>query len=126
MGAVLLTGATGFVGKEILDRFPDRGRRVFALVRANDDAAAAARLAPHARLTPVAGDIERPGLGLAARTAAKLADEVTTVVHCAASVSFDLPLADSRRVNVDGTRHVLELAERCRQLVFFFKQKTAY
>jgi thioester reductase-like protein len=126
MGAVLLTGATGFVGKEILDRFLDRGRRVFALVRATDDAAAARRLARHARLTPVAGDIEQPGLGLAASRAAALAEEVTTVVHCAASVSFDLSLADSRRVNVDGTRNVLDLAERCRHLERLSYVSTAY
>ena len=34
-------------------------------------------------------------------------------MHCAASVSFDLALEKSRRVNVDGTRNVVELAERC-------------
>jgi thioester reductase-like protein len=126
MGAVLLTGATGFVGKEILDRFLSRGRRVFALVRAKDDDAAATRLAPHARLTPVAGDIERPGLGLTDSKAAALAEHVTTVVHCAASVSFDLSLSDSRRVNVDGTRHVLELAERCERLERLSYVSTAY
>jgi thioester reductase-like protein len=126
MGAVLLTGATGFVGKEILDRFLDRGRQVFALVRAQDDEAAAARLAPHARLTPVAGDIERPGLGLAEAKAAALAEEVTTVVHCAASVSFDLSLPESRRVNVDGTRHVLEMAQRCEGLERLSYISTAY
>jgi thioester reductase-like protein len=126
MGAVLLTGATGFVGKEILDRFLDRDRQVFALVRADDDEAAARRLSPHARLTAVAGDIERPGLGLAPAAAERLAEEVTTVVHCAASVSFDLSLEDSRRVNVDGTRRVLELAKRCERLERLSYVSTAY
>ncbi|MDP9385532.1 MAG: SDR family oxidoreductase, partial [Actinomycetota bacterium] len=37
---------------------------------------------------------------------------VDTVVHCAASVSFGLSLDDARRVNVDGTRHALDAAER--------------
>jgi thioester reductase-like protein len=126
MGAVLLTGATGFVGKEILDRFLERDRRVFALVRADDDHAAARRLSPHARLTAVAGDIERPGLGLAATTAERLAGEVTTVVHCAASVSFDLSLEESRSVNVGGTRHVLDLAKRCERLERLSYVSTAY
>jgi thioester reductase-like protein len=126
MGAVLLTGATGFVGKEILDRFLDRDRRVFALVRADDDAAAARRLSPHARLTAVAGDIERPGLGLAPATADRLAGEVTTVVHCAASISFDLSLEASRRVNVGGTRHVLDVAKRCERLDRLSYVSTAY
>jgi GDP-D-mannose dehydratase len=45
MGAVLLTGATGFVGGEVLTRFLEQdGRRVYALVRAKDDVAAAERL----------------------------------------------------------------------------------
>jgi nucleoside-diphosphate-sugar epimerase len=35
------------------------------------------------------------------------------VVHCAASVSFGLDLERSRSINVDGTRRVVELAERC-------------
>jgi thioester reductase-like protein len=123
MGAVLLTGATGFVGKEILDRFLARGRDVYALVRAEDDAAAAERLPRHVRLTALAGDIERPGCGL---DADRLASEVTTIVHCAASVSFDLSLEDSRRINVDGTRHVLELAERCSGLERLTYISTAY
>ena len=126
MGAVLLTGATGFVGNEILGRFLRRGRRVFALVRATDDAAAAGRLDRHADLTTVAGDIEQPGLGLAPSTASELAEEVTTVVHCAASISFGLSLPESRRVNVEGTRHVVDLAERCPRLERLSYVSTAY
>jgi thioester reductase-like protein len=121
MGAVLLTGATGFVGKEILDRFLDRGRQVYALVRAPNDDAAKARLPSHANLTPLAGDIERPGLGLASPL-----EDITTIVHCAASVSFDLSLEESRKVNVDGTRHVLELAKRCERLERLSYVSTAY
>ena len=121
MGAVLLTGATGFVGKEILDRFLDRGRRVYALVRAEDNDAAARRLEPHANLTPVAGDIEQPDLGLASPP-----EDVSTIVHCAASVSFDLSLEESRRVNVDGTRNVLDLAKRCERLERLSYISTAY
>ncbi|MGH2780941.1 MAG: SDR family oxidoreductase [Thermoleophilaceae bacterium] len=126
MGAWLLTGATGFVGKEILDRLLQRGHRVHALVRAESDDAAAERLPRHARLEAVAGDIERPRLGLAPDAAARLAEQVTTVLHCAASVSFDLSLEESRRVNVDGTRHVVELAERCRRLERLSYISTAY
>jgi nucleoside-diphosphate-sugar epimerase len=60
---------------------------------------------------PVAGDLERPELGLTPRTREEIAERVTTVVHSAASVSFTLPLPEARSVNVEGTRHVLELAE---------------
>jgi thioester reductase-like protein len=114
VGGVVLTGATGFVGSELLARFLKRGnRRVYALVRASDHEAAEARLPAHERLTGVAADIERPGLGLDRHTADAIAEEATTVVHCAASVSFGLDLEKSRRVNVDGSRRMVELAERC-------------
>jgi long-chain acyl-CoA synthetase len=127
MGAVFLTGATGFVGKEILSRFLERDdRRVFALVRADNDDDAAGRLPEHDRLTAVAGDIEQSGLGLAPETRERVRREVGTVVHCAASVSFDLSLEESRSVNVEGTRRVLELARSCTRLERFTYVSTAY
>jgi thioester reductase-like protein len=127
MGAVMLTGATGFVGRELLERFLERDdRHVYALVRAPDEEAAAERLPRHPRLTAVPGDIESPGLGLDERRSQALAEEVDTVVHCAASVSFGLGLDESRRVNVEGTRHVAELADRCGRLRRFTYISTAY
>jgi thioester reductase-like protein len=127
MGAVLLTGATGFVGMEVLRRFLERGdRRIHALVRAPDDRAAAERLPAHPRLHAVVGDIEEPRLGLSEATRERLAEDVTTVVHCAASISFDLSLEKSRRVNVDGTRNVVGFAERCRRLERLTYVSTAY
>jgi thioester reductase-like protein len=114
MGDVLLTGATGFVGREVLARFLERGdSHVHALVRASDDREAALRLPEHERLSAWAADIERPGLGLDARGTDELAERVSTVVHCAASVSFSLGLEESRRVNVEGTGRMVGLAERC-------------
>jgi thioester reductase-like protein len=127
MGAVLLTGATGFVGREILSRFLERGdRHIFALVRAENDDQAAERLPAHDRLTAVAGDIEQPELGLAGETRELLRREVTTVLHCAASVSFDLPLEESRAVNVEGSRRMLEFARSCQELERFSYVSTAY
>jgi len=127
MGAVLLTGATGFVGREILSRFLEReDRHVFALVRADDDEQAAGRLPAHPRLSAVAGDIEQGGLGLSGEAGQRLRREVTTVVHCAASVSFDMSLEESRGVNVDGTLRMVEFARGCPRLERFSYISTAY
>jgi thioester reductase-like protein len=119
---LLLTGATGFVGMELLARYLERtDRRVYALVRGRDDAEAAARLeAAVSRMLPdpagyadrvvaVRGDVARPGLGMAPRRRAELAEAVGEIVHSAASVSFTLPLPESRAINVEGTRRMLEL-----------------
>src|SRR5438132_9402163 len=92
---VFLTGATGFVGMELLARYLERtNRRVYALVRGADDQAVAARLArtlrflfggDHAyadRVIAVRGDITRPGLHV--RDFDVLAGGVSEIVHGAA------------------------------------------
>jgi thioester reductase-like protein len=127
-GAIFLTGATGFLGMELLARYLERTERhVYALVRPTDDAQPAERLravieelsgdpdAYRGRWTAVAGDAEVPELGIEPARVRELAAEVTDVVHSAASVSFSLPLDESRRINVAGTRRLLEFAELCRE-----------
>jgi thioester reductase-like protein len=125
-GPLLLTGATGFLGMELLARYLERTERtVYALVRARDDAEAQARLratvervvdAPGRfdhRLLAIRGDVAQPGLGLPRSRRLALAGAVTEIVHAAASVSFTLPLAEAREINVEGTQRMLELAELC-------------
>ncbi len=124
-GPVLLTGATGFVGMELLVRLLEHtDRDVVALVRAADDDAAAGRIdallqtllapehrsAARRRVHAVAADLESPGLGLSESTRDGLTARIGAVVHCAASVSFNLELEDARRINVGGTREVMQLA----------------
>jgi thioester reductase-like protein len=65
------------------------------------------------RVEVVVGDVTKPDLGLRAADRRRLAREVTEVVHAAAATKFDLPLDESRRTNVEGTRNLLAFAERC-------------
>jgi thioester reductase-like protein len=141
-GGVLLTGGTGFVGMEILTRFLERSERpVYAMLRARDEAAAAERLrhtmkslfgnedAYKGRVFAVPGDLEQPDLALASRARDALAERVSDVVHCAASVSFADSIEKARQTNVDGTRRMLELADVCRRrggLDHFSYISTAY
>lgn len=64
-------------------------------------------------MTAVTGDIEREGLGLAPADREMIVERARQIVHCAATVSFQTELDECRRINVDGTRRALELAERC-------------
>ena len=139
--AVFLTGATGFLGMEVLARLLDAGDRdVLALVRADDDAGAEARLdgvlstlwddpAPYReRVRAVRGDVTQPGLGLNSRWA-EVAEQTEAVLHCAASISFDLPLPEARAINVDGTARVLDFAIEAQgrgRLERFLHVSTAY
>ncbi len=112
---ILLTGATGFLGMEVLVRLLERsGHDVLCLVRAADGPAAEERLdavlaglyrdpSPYRRrVRALHGDLTS---GVAAPDG-----EVDVVCHCAASISFDLPLEEAREINVEGTRAMLALA----------------
>jgi thioester reductase-like protein len=123
-GRVFLTGATGFVGMEVLVRYLERGSRsVTCLVRAESDDAARARLDKildqliangaelfaH-RIEAVAGEMTADELGLSSELRERLAGEVTTIIHCAANVAFDQTLEGARETNLGGTRRMLEFA----------------
>jgi thioester reductase-like protein len=139
---VFLTGATGFLGMEVLVRLLVAGERdVIALVRPGADTSADERLEavlaqlwrdpePYRdRVRAVAGDVTRPGLGIDPDTRAALAEEVGAVLHCAASISFDLPLDEARAINVEGTREVIAFARECKtlgRLERFLHVSTAY
>ena len=131
---VLLTGATGYVGTLVLARLLARpGTRVVCPIRARDAAHARERLdevlrslwaQPSAdlaeRITPFAFDLGHPGADV------PLLDEVTHVLHCAASVRFDLPLAQARRANVGTAVVIADLARRARRLERMVHVSTAY
>jgi thioester reductase-like protein len=139
--SVFLTGATGFLGMEVLARLLEAGdREVLALIRASDDAAAEQRLddvlttlwddpAPYRdRVRAVRGDVTQRELGLGDRRV-ELAEATGSVLHCAASISFDLPLDEARAINVDGTARVLDFAVEAQArggLERFLHVSTAY
>ncbi|MFZ0042039.1 MAG: SDR family oxidoreductase [Solirubrobacteraceae bacterium] len=128
-GDVLLTGATGFVGMELLERYLERSeRRIIMPVRADGPEGARARVDAvlenlfgslahrhRGRVEAVAADMTAPSLGLERGLRERLAERVTTIIHSAASVSFALPLAEARAVNLEGTRRMLEFAELARE-----------
>jgi len=139
---ILLTGATGFLGMQVLDRIlEETDRPVLACVRATDVISAQRRVAGiletlyggadrhPGRVRAVVADITLPEFGLGPEAWARLARECGAIVHCAASVSFALELAEARVINVGGTAHVLDLARRARAegtLERFVHVSTAY
>ena len=90
-------------------RAPDeagaRQRLDGVLARLYDEPPAAA-----ARIRTVRGDLLQPGLGLSRPDHEWLMGSVERIVHCAASISFELPLEQARAINVGGVRRMLELA----------------
>ncbi|EFG74237.1 NAD-binding protein [Mycobacterium parascrofulaceum ATCC BAA-614] len=128
---VLLTGATGFLGRylalEWLERMDLVDGRVIALVRAKSDDEARARLdrtfdsgdpklLAHYRelaadhLEVIAGDKGEPNLGLDQQTWQRLADTVDLIVDPAALVNHVLPYSELFGPNALGTAELIRIA----------------
>jgi len=133
---VLLTGATGFLGRylalEWLERLARTGGTLICLVRAEDDSAARARLdrtfdagdpklSAHYRelaaghLDVIAGDKGEADLGLDHATWQRLADTVDAIVDPAALVNHLLPYSQLFGPNVVGTAELIRLAITTKQ-----------
>ncbi|MCA9011719.1 MAG: NAD-dependent epimerase/dehydratase family protein [Planctomycetaceae bacterium] len=97
---MLVTGATGLVGSHVVERAVQDGWRVRALIRSGSKT-------DFLRSMPIElheGDLDQPeSLQSACRG-------VTILVHCAAKVGDWGQTEEYRRVNVDGTRALLDAA----------------
>lgn len=133
MDAIFFTGFPGFLGSELLPRVLERlpeaeaiclvQPRFAALARERAAALAQEHRSLEGRLRMVEGDIAAPGLGLGA--AAPVAD-VTEVFHLAAVYDLSVGREVGLRVNLEGTRNVLELARRCPRLRRFQYVSTCF
>jgi thioester reductase-like protein len=113
---VLVTGATGFIGREIVRQLLAIGRRVIALARARPGRAAADRMRDILgwvpgldRLDVVEADLSQPGCGLADVDWRCLRARVGTVIHCAGDTTF-FPgdMATFQRGHIDGPLELLQ------------------
>lgn len=105
---LLVTGATGRLGRRFLEALADRAgfARIYALSR-RPEAGPSLTRAEYVR-----GDVTEA-------IPLELARDVTAILHAAADTRFSAPLEEARAVNVEGTRNVLAFAARCRRLERF-------
>ncbi len=133
MPTLFFTGFPGFLGRELLPRVLERRpddqavclvqEKFSAEARSAVDELARARPRTAGRIRLVAGDITRSDLGI---DAGSLAQEVVEIHHLAAIYNLGVAREAGLRVNVDGTRHVLDLAQRCPRLERVHYVSTCY
>ncbi len=119
---IVITGANGFIGSEILRALRERGvpgSRVIAVIRAKHG------LSPRQRLDQVFSRWVRAGAERHVAGLAQFGDAIQCVewndleealkaqsdaslIHCAADTAFDLPIDEARRINVELTRGLIK------------------
>ncbi|KAF8142400.1 male sterility protein-domain-containing protein, partial [Mycena galopus ATCC 62051] len=135
---VLLTGGTGGLGACILFKLAlhlDTGK-IYVLVRGSIERAKsqwAASMPGHidrilatGRVELLVGDVGEKHLGLDPGVLAELAESVTLVIHCAASIDLMASLNDHIRDNCLPTLELAKLASGFQRLSRFVHVSTAY
>jgi len=105
---VLLTGASGVVGRALLQRLPDHD--VVCLVHRSPVSG------PNVSTVP--GDIASPMLGIAEQAYTKLAARVDAVIHCAAITDFNRSDGSLEATNIAGTEHVAAFAAAANAVLY--------
>ena len=110
-----VTGATGFIGRHLLERLLLRKGKIYCLVRkesvAKFDELRERLGADKDRLVAVTGDLSKPRLGLTPTLLKTLTGKVTHFFHLAALYDLSADEASQVSANIDGTRNAVQLAE---------------
>ena len=148
---VFITGCSGFLGKVILEKLlrSFKCRRIYVLLRSKKVKDVSQRFESdilgskifgrlrdskgaqfdswiRGVVKPVSGDLLSAGMGLSIADREMLANEVSVIIHSAASVEFDLPLEQATQINTDGSLEVLRLGKECVNLKSYVHISTCY
>ncbi|XP_023673586.1 fatty acyl-CoA reductase 1-like isoform X2 [Paramormyrops kingsleyae] len=143
---ILITGATGFMGKVLVEKLlrscPDINA-LYILVRPKANQSPKDRIDNmlksklfsklkevstdfQQKFVPISSDLMQPGLGLSTEDEDMLKAHIHVIFHCAATIRFDEPLKRALRLNVAATQELLGLAEHMPKLEAFIHISTAY
>ncbi len=127
--AILLTGATGFLGGYLLKALAQQtSASLYCLVPGQNEEQAWAGLRgalqssglwteiDRTRVQAVAGDLSKPRVALSDETFERLAREIDVIYHADAMVKLTYPYSALKPTNVDGTRWILRLATHKRAI----------
>jgi NAD(P)-dependent dehydrogenase (short-subunit alcohol dehydrogenase family) len=110
-----VTGATGFIGRNLVELLLGREGTVYVLVREGSKG----RLeelrnrwgTDDSRVVGIVGDLSEPRLGISDADLERLKGEVDHLFHLAAIYNMTADAESQRVANVEGTRHMVEFAE---------------
>lgn len=108
---ILITGATGLIGRQILNNLLSVNQEIFLLVRdinsLDDDVAA------NKKIKIFVGDISKRGLGLNARDLNFIRHNVEVVFHCAALYNTHAKWVELAKNNLTATKNIISFLKSC-------------
>ncbi|XP_022903743.2 fatty acyl-CoA reductase 1-like, partial [Onthophagus taurus] len=142
---VFITGATGFMGKVLLEKLirsvPDI-KKIYILLRpkkGDNPELRVKQLAdgpiftfnnlnakPNEKIEAICGDITKEGFDMSINDREKLIDEVSVVFHFAASVRMDLSLKEAVITNTKSTYELFKFCMNLKNLQSVIHLSTAY
>jgi long-chain acyl-CoA synthetase len=127
---ILVTGGSGFLGGAILPKLVSdhRVQDVFLLLRGSVRLNACERLDSlltktfkpedrenaRSKIKIIEGDLTLCGMGITSESKELLLQKTTHILHIGASTDFAAPLSESREINVEGTRKLIDFALECK------------
>src|SRR3954447_26899802 len=110
-----VTGATGFIGRHLVELLLKREGTVYVLVREGSrgrlEELRSSWGVEEDRIVPVVGDLSQPRLGVSEETIAELRGRIDHFFHLAAVYDMTADAETQQTSNIEGTRHAIELAE---------------
>jgi len=123
MPTIFFTGFPGFLGSRLLPPVLERTEdgHAVCLIQSKFSQLAHRRVGEilslhprlHGRIELVTGDITQPGLGLDDADFERLQQETVEIYHLAAVYDLSVQEEIGQKVNVGGTRHLLDFASGC-------------
>ncbi|XP_033230717.1 putative fatty acyl-CoA reductase CG5065 [Belonocnema kinseyi] len=143
---ILITGGSGLMGKVLIEKLlyscsdlnkiymllrPKRGRspeiRVDEMLKLPMfDRIRKLKPSVIKKLVPIQGDVALEHLGLSDDQRKCLLEEVNIVFHCAATLRLEARLKDAIEMNTVGTKRLLDLSKRMKNLKAFIHLSTAF
>jgi nucleoside-diphosphate-sugar epimerase len=116
---LLFTGATGFIGKELLKNIASKFSKIYVIIRPETEEKNLHFLQSFKNIECIKAELHKPYFNLEAQELHKIMEEVTHVIHAAAVYDLQVDFEKSYEANILGSLYCVQLSNECKKLKVF-------
>lgn len=113
------TGATGFIGQELLKALSSKYEKIYVLTREQSAIGKVRAISALKNVIVVKGVLERTDFNLNDELIHKIKSEVTDFIHLAAIYDLRVSREDAYQANIIGTQNCIDFANSCLNINIF-------